>query len=200
MLIVQFSLGRRYKMNIPVSLPPGVAFHNGHFTAEDMITKITHCGDLAGVFHDQTAWQSIPPETAIYQVEMLKSPQGEGELFAGTTHLNPGRVGDEFYMTRGHFHQRREQGEVYFGLRGSGLLLLQNEQGEARLEHVSPGSVHIIPGFTAHRLINTGTEVLSALAVWPSIAGHDYTALAQGFALRVVLQDGKIQGKEVQNG
>lgn len=187
-------------MNIPVSLPPSVAFLNGHFTAEDMIAKITHCGDLVAVFHDQTAWQSIPPETPIYQVEMLKSPQGEGELFVGTTHLNPGRVGDEFYMTRGHFHQRREQGEVYLGLRGSGLLLLQNEQGEARLEQVSPGSVHIIPGFTAHRLINTGTEVLSALAVWPTIAGHDYAALAQGFALRVVLQDGNIQAKEVQNG
>jgi glucose-6-phosphate isomerase len=103
-------------------------------------------------------------------------------------------------MTRGHFHQRREQGEVYFGIRGSGLLLLQNERGEARLEQVSPGSVHIIPGNTAHRLINTGTEILSALAVWPTIAGHDYLSLAGGFALRVTGHEGKIQAKEVQNG
>ncbi|WP_237930068.1 glucose-6-phosphate isomerase family protein [Buttiauxella sp. S19-1] len=187
-------------MNISVNMPPCVAFHNGHFTAEDLITKVTRRGDLAGVFYDTDAWRALPPETAIYQVEMLKSPQGEGELYAGTTHLNPGRIGDEFYMTRGHFHQRREQGEVYFGLRGTGLLLLQDEQGKARFEQVSPGSVHIIPGATAHRLINTGTEVLSALAVWPTIAGHDYAALAQGFAQRVVLQDGKIHGKEVQNG
>lgn len=187
-------------MNIPVIMPPGVAFQNGHFTAENTINKTTHSGDLVGVFHDEAAWLALPANTPIYQVEMLQSAQGEGELFVGTTHLNPGRVGDEFYMTRGHFHQRREQGEVYIGLRGTGLLLLQDEQGKARLEQVSAGSVHIIPGATAHRLINTGIEVLSALAVWPTIAGHDYAALAQGFALRVVLQDDKIQAKEVQNG
>ncbi|NIY48107.1 glucose-6-phosphate isomerase family protein [Cedecea colo] len=187
-------------MNIPSSMPPGVAFLSGQFTAENGIKKITRCGDLSGVFYDRAAWQAIPVDTPVYRVEMLRSPQGEGELFVGITHLQPGRVGDEFYMTRGHFHQRREQGEVYFGLRGTGLLLLQNEQGVARLEQISPGSVHIIPGFTAHRLINTGSEVLSALAVWPSVAGHDYAALAHGFALRVIEQDGKIQAKEVQHG
>ena len=86
------------------------------------------------------------------------------------------------------------------GLRGSGLLLLQNEQGEARLEKVFAGSVHIIPGFTAHRLINTGDDVLSALAVWPAVAGHDYAALADGFALRVIEENQTVQAKEVQNG
>jgi glucose-6-phosphate isomerase len=51
-----------------------------------------------------------------------------------------------------------------------------------RAEQVFAGSVHIIPGFTAHRLINTGEDTLSALAVWPGVAGHDYAALANGFA------------------
>ncbi|MCT4701840.1 cupin domain-containing protein [Enterobacteriaceae bacterium H20N1] len=187
-------------MSISVSTPPSVAFLNGQFSAENVIKKVTRSGDLRGVFHDGDSWQAISPETPIYEVEMLRSPQGEGELYAGVTHLQPGRVGDEFYMTRGHFHQRREQGEVYFGLKGAGLLLLQDEKGDARLERVSPGSVHIIPGFSAHRLINTGNEILSALAVWPSIAGHDYASLTQGFALRVVERGGKVQVREVQNG
>ena len=100
-------------------------------------------------------------------------------------------------MTRGHFHQRREQGEVYFGLRGSGLLLLQTTSGETHLECVMPGSVHIIAPFTAHRLINTGETTLSSLAVWPAVAGHDYAALPHGFAVRVLATDG---GWEVQNG
>jgi glucose-6-phosphate isomerase len=182
------------------NMPPSVAFLTGQFTADDIIKKTTRCGDLSGVFHDRAAWQTIPPDTPVYEVEMLSSPQGEGELFVGTTHLQPGRVGDEFYMTRGHFHQRREQGEVYFGLRGSGLLLLQNEARKPWLEKVFPGSVHVIPGFTAHRLINTGSDVLSALAVWPSTAGHDYAALERGFALRVLDREGKIFAKEVQNG
>lgn len=187
-------------MSITFHTPPNVAFLTGQFTAENVIKKATHCGDLFGVFHDRDAWQAIDSGSLIYEVEMLDSLQGEGELFVGMTHLQAGRVGDEFYMTRGHFHQRREQGEIYFGIQGNGLLLLQNEQGAARLEQVSPGSVHIIPGCTAHRLINTGPEILSALAVWPSIAGHNYAALAEGFALRVVELDGKIQAKEVQNG
>lgn len=187
-------------MSISISTPPSVAFLSGQLSAENVVKKVTRCGDLSGVFYDSDSWQAISPETPVYEVEMLNFPQDEGELYVGTTHLQPGRVGDEFFMTRGHFHQRREQGEIYFGLRGTGLLLLQNEQGEARLEQVSPGSVHIIPGFTAHRLINTGSEMLSALAVWPSVAGHDYAALAQGFALRVTGYGGKIQVKEVQNG
>lgn len=187
-------------MSTSISMPPGVAFLTGQFSGGNVIKKVTRCGDLSGVFHDLNAWQVIPADTPVYEVEMLDSPQGEGELFVGMTHLHPGLIGDEFYMTRGHFHQRREQGEVYFGIRGSGLLLLQNERGEARLEQVSPGSVHIIPGNTAHRLINTGTEILSALAVWPTVAGHDYRSLAGGFALRVTGHKGKIQAKEVQNG
>lgn len=69
---------------------------------------------------------------SVYDVDVLGSPVGEGALFVGVTHLRAGNVGDEFFMTRGHFHQRREQGEVYFGLRGCGLLLLQTEAGDAR--------------------------------------------------------------------
>ncbi|MGL5324611.1 MAG: glucose-6-phosphate isomerase, partial [Aeromonas sp.] len=56
-----------------------------------------------------------------------------------------------------------------------------------RLEQVSPGSVHHIAGHVAHRLINTGETRLSALAVWPAVAGHDYKAMGtRGFAVRVL--------------
>lgn len=77
------------------------------------------------------------------------------------------------------------------------MLLLQTEAGDARLEQVTAGSVHIIPPFTAHRLINSGNETLSSLAVWPSIAGHDYAALAEGFTLRIFASG---EGYEVRHG
>lgn len=171
----------------PTSLVPAqVNLTDGHFVAPDVQHKSTMLGSLAGIFADQSAWQAMSAELAVYSVEMLPSAQQEGELFVGTTHLQPGKVGNEFFMTRGHFHQRREQAEFYFGLRGTGLLLLQHQEGECRLEQVFAGSVHHIPAFTAHRLINTGDEVLSALAVWPTVAGHDYSALQpHGFKLRV---------------
>lgn len=185
----------------PLHFPPRhVDWTHGTLRGEPLISKTTRLGALAGVFADERAWRLGDPELPIYTVEMFDSPSREGELYTGVTHLNPGCVGDEFFMTRGHFHARREQGEVYFGLRGNGFLLLQDEQGQTRLEKVSAGSVHIIPGYTAHRLINTGEDVLSALAVWPTSAGHDYAALAGGFAKRITTRNLQLMAKEVQNG
>ncbi|WP_413504812.1 glucose-6-phosphate isomerase family protein [Serratia grimesii] len=167
-------------------IPPQVNLANGCFTAPDIQYKSTTLGSLAEIFADPVAWSAMPAEFAVYQVEMLPSIQQEGELLVGTTHLQPGRVGNEFFMTRGHFHQRPEQAEFYFGLRGQGLLLLQHQDGACTLEQVSLGSVHHIPSFTAHRLINIGDEMLSALAVWPIVAGHNYDALQPlGFKLRI---------------
>lgn len=187
-------------MTLSFIQPPQVAWASGAFAGGPLLRKSTRIQDLTDVFDDEQARQHLAGEQVVYDVEMLATTPAEGELYTGVTHLYPGRVGCEYFMTRGHFHARREQGEVYFGLRGSGLLLLQTEQGEARLEKVFAGSVHIIPGFTAHRLINTGEEVLSALAVWPAIAGHDYAALARGFNIRVFEQNQRVQAKEVQNG
>lgn len=172
-------------MNLPFIQPPQVAWASGALANGPLIRKSTLLHQLDGVFADRAAFCQCDPQQCVYDVEMFDSPSADGALYVGVTHLYPGKVGNEYFMTRGHFHKRREQGEVYFGLRGSGLLLLQDQQGEARLENVAPGSVHIIPGFTAHRLINTGTDTLSALAVWPCSAGHDYASLSDGFALRI---------------
>lgn len=184
-------------MNSNIFLPPQVAWATGALAGGPLIRKTTRLNDLPGIFADGEAWKRGNPQQSVYDVDILASPVDEGALRVGVTHLHTGNVGDEFFMTRGHFHARREQGEVYFGLRGVGLLLLQTEAGDARLEEVTAGSVHIIPPFTAHRLINTGKETLSSLAVWPGIAGHDYAALADGFALRV-FTSGK--GFEVRHG
>jgi glucose-6-phosphate isomerase len=193
-------LGPETHMKPVIIQPPQVDWFTGAFAHGATLRKSTRIADLAGIFADTAAWHRTDPDFAVYDVEMLESPTGEGELYTGVTHLQPGKIGDEFCMTRGHFHARREQGEVYYGLRGTGLLLLQPEHGRAYLQTVTPGSVHIIPGFTAHRLINTGSEVLSALAVWPTIAGHDYTALASGFSVRVTEANRQILVREVQNG
>ena len=187
-------------MNLPFIQPPQVEWASGALAKGPLLRKSTRIRDLIGVFADESARQRLAGEHVVYDVEILATSPAEGELYTGVTHLYPGRVGGEYFMTRGHFHERREQGEVYFGLRGAGLLLLQTEQGDTRLEKVFAGSIHIIPGFTAHRLINTGEEVLSALAVWPGIAGHDYAALARGFRIRVFEENNRVQAKEVQNG
>jgi len=185
-------------MDLKTRMPRQIDLASGQFTAGVLHEHTTTVGMLAGLFADQAAWQALPAGTPLYTVAILPAPQQEGELLSGVTHLYSGRVGREFYMTRGHFHQRREQAEYYFGLRGRGLLLLQ-QAGHCVLEPLFPGSVHYIPPFTAHRLINPGSGTLSALAVWPATAGHDYQALqAQGVGVRI-MADGDGWQAEVQH-
>jgi len=186
-------------MNLKTRLPRQIDLASGHFIAGEYQEQTTTAGMLTGLFADQAAWAVLPADTPIYTVAMLPAPHQDGELLTGVTHLYPGRVGREFYMTRGHFHQRREQAEYYFGLRGRGLLLLQ-QAGDCLLEHVFPGSVHYIPPYTAHRLINNGSGTLSALAVWSAVAGHDYQTLQpHGFDVRI-MADGDGWQAEVQHG
>ncbi|ABK37086.1 glucose-6-phosphate isomerase [Aeromonas hydrophila] len=168
-------------------IPPILDFATGRLAGAELVEKSTTLADLQGLFVDPHAEAALPSETRLYRVAMLPGHGGEGDLNMGVTYLEAGRVGQEFFMTRGHLHARAEQAEYYFGLCGQGVLLLQDMAGVCRLERVFAGSVHHIPGHVAHRLINTGETQLSALAVWPAVAGHDYGALgARGFDLRVL--------------
>ncbi len=57
-----------------------------------------------------------------------------------------------------------------------------------------PGSLHYIPGHTAHRVVNTGDQILKFGACWPSDAGHNYeTITSQGFSARVKEIDNSIE-------
>lgn len=168
-------------------IPPILDFATGKLGGAELVEKSTTLADLQGLFADLHAEAALSPDTRLYRVAMLPGNGGEGDLNMGVTYLEAGRVGQEFFMTRGHIHARAEQAEYYFGLCGRGLLLLQDMAGVCRLEQVFAGSVHHIPGHVAHRLVNTGETQLSALAVWPAIAGHDYRLMAErGFSLRVV--------------
>lgn len=170
-----------------LSIPPIINYQTGKIDAENVITKITTLSSLEGVFADEMKRTESAQDKVIYQVDMLPAQQAEGELNFGVSHIEPGLVGDEFHMTRGHIHQRKEQAEFYFGSQDEGLLLMQTELGDVSIEKVFPGSIHHIPGFVAHRLINTGDTRLSALAVWPAIAGHNYEFLREvGFKVRVL--------------
>jgi glucose-6-phosphate isomerase, archaeal len=150
-------------------------------------------GQLEGVFQDRSAWQSMAPETAVYSVQWQEpvSQETEGGLFWGSTTIEPGRVGDEYFMTRGHFHAKRNRGEYYTTVQGIGMLVLMDEQRLTRVEIMSPGSLHYIPGHTAHRAVNVGATPLIFWACWPSDAGHDYETIAtQHFSARVLQRAG----------
>lgn len=154
-----------------------------------------HLLDLHGCFADATAYASatLNGNPLIYTVASVEPAAGEGDLFYGIGRILPGRVGDEYYLTKGHLHAWREAAEVYIGLHGEGVMLLEDEEtGVSRMLTLRAESVVYVPGRTAHRTINTGRVPLTYVGVYPARAGHDYEALAtRNFRCAVIERDGR---------
>ena len=49
-----------------------------------------------------------------------------GDIAFGTTVIYPGKVGREYFMTKGHFHEILDTAEIYYCLSGQGYLLMEN--------------------------------------------------------------------------
>lgn len=140
----------------------------------------------------QGSESALGDELVLYTVEWI-APGGltEGSLLWGCTHLNAGMVGNEYFMTHGHYHAIPSRAEYYFAVSGSGLLLRMERGGRTWAEEMITGSVHYIDGHHAHRVVNTGREPLIFWACWPGDAGYDYASIAEsGFGLRVIERNG----------
>jgi glucose-6-phosphate isomerase len=125
-------------------------------------------------------------DPVIYRSFVASAPERPGHLAYLTTIILAGEVGGEYYMTRGHYHQK-DSAEVYLGMSGTGLMLMQDRDGQFRIEALANCvTVYVPPGW-AHRTVNTGDQELVFLAVYFSDAGHDYRSIEeQGFAARVI--------------
>ncbi len=134
-------------------------------------------------------------DPTIYEVYEIARPEVAGELRTGLSVVHAGRVGDEYFMTKGHFHAVVDTAETYYCVKGRGLLLMENLQGDWHVEELLPGrAVYVAPGW-AHRSINTGEEEdLATLFTYPAGAGHDYGTIERhGFRKRVVSREGGYQ-------
>ena len=123
----------------------------------------------------------------IYTVHLMQVPEENSEIQCSTTILEPGTVGDEFHMTKGHFHKVRDRSEVYVGLSGTGMLVMATEDGRHAVEPMEPGTVNYVPGGWAHRSVNVGAEPLVFFAAYVGDAGHDYATIEEeGFPVVVL--------------
>lgn len=150
---------------------------------------------LADIYLDSEAAEAMVREKGdilTYQVFEKDIPEVNGELRFCSSIVYPGKVGDEYFMTKGHFHSRRDTAEIYYCIRGEGFMLMETEEGAYALEAFTPGRTVYVPGYYAHRSINTGTEPLVMLPIYPGDAGHDYGTIEHtGFKHLVVESDGK---------
>jgi len=151
---------------------------------------------MAGQYGDEEASHGMAEEDPLlYEVYELKRPEVAGELLHGISIVHPGKVGDEYFMTKGHFHTVLETGEIYHCLKGQGVMVMETPEGEWAVEPLYPGRVlYVLPRW-AHRSVNTSPdETLVTFFVYPGHAGHDYgTIEEQGFRKRVVERAGQPQ-------
>ncbi len=181
-------------MSIIAPFVTEVDFASGAFSAPDYIIQ-RKLSDMATMYADEEAAQRILTEEGdrlIYEVQGVELPVEEGQIPHCSTRILPGRIGDEYHMTKGHYHARREQGEVYFGLSGRGCLVMQTETGETSVQDMLAGSAAYVPPFWAHRTVNVGDEDFVFFSVWEARAGHDYGTIERdGFRKLLLLRDGR---------
>ncbi|HEV7753324.1 MAG TPA: glucose-6-phosphate isomerase family protein [Baekduia sp.] len=149
---------------------------------------------MKGMYHDGAAEAQLlaGDDPLVYEVFQYDMPEHVGELVVCTTLLYPGRVGDEFFMTKGHYHEQRDRAEVYYGLSGEGQLVVAYE-GRHHTVAMGPKTVAYVPPHWAHRTVNTGDEPFVFLAVYHGDAGHDYGSIeTEGFPQRVLDRDGSV--------
>lgn len=150
---------------------------------------------MAGQYLDQAAFDAMLAEedVLLYQVYELKRPEIEGEILHGISIVHPGKVGDEYYMTKGHYHTVLETAEIYYTLKGKGYMVMETPEGEWSVEELAAGKVLYVPPRWAHRSVNVSPdEDLVMFFAYPGNAGHDYgTIETQGFRKLVVEKDGQ---------
>lgn len=155
---------------------------------------VRRLSSLRGQFLDTAAFEAqlAADDRILYEVYAVDNPAEAGELSSGLTILHPGTVGDEFFMTKGHFHAVLATGEVYYCLSGRGKMVMETPEGDWHVAEMTPGAVVYVPPRWAHRSVNTDAgEDLVFFWVYPAHAGHDYGSIErQGFRKLIVARDG----------
>lgn len=152
--------------------------------------KLSHMNEM---YIDQDAANALlEDDPLIYEVFNVEVPETIAHIQHCVTILYPGKVGDEYFMTKGHYHEVLDRAEIYFCLKGEGQLILQTQDGEFDCIDMIPGSVAYVAPEWAHRTVNTGDDPFVFFAAYPGDAGHDYGGIeTEGFVKLSVEKDGK---------
>jgi glucose-6-phosphate isomerase, archaeal len=160
----------------------------------DAISLKRNLSDMRGMFSDNHALEEKirTGDDVMYEFYDLQKPELPTEIAFGSSITYPGVVGDEFYMTKGHFHTKLELAEVYYCLSGHGFMLMESPEGKWEAQEMRPGIAVYVPGRYAHRSINvSAAEPLVSFFAFRSDAGHDYgTIETQGFRKLCVHTEG----------
>jgi glucose-6-phosphate isomerase len=150
--------------------------------------------DLKGIYQDAAAFDRLVQSSGnpvVYEVTEFRPSAASGDLIFGLTRMVPGRVGREFFLTRGHIHAKADRPEIYYGQKGRGLMLMESPDGETKVVEIGPQTICYVPPYWIHRSINVGEEELLMMFGYPADAGQDYDIITRsgGMRHRVVASD-----------
>ena len=119
---------------------------------------VKRVADLEGLYEDSVAFNALKRELGdeiVYEVTDYKPSADAGDMIIGVTRMRPGKVGREYFLTRGHIHANANRPEMYYGESGRGKVrrYLHNEK-EAEPFKQEAGT------FTEWREIPKDTDVL----------------------------------------
>ena len=143
----------RLPFTFEIALPAGIPTeYDNHITRS--------LSSMRGQYADQQAYdaQLAQEDVLLYEVYEIRRPESSGELLNGISIVHPGTVGDEYFMTKGHFHAVLETAEVYYCLAGEGYMVMETPEGESSVAELRPGKVLYVPPRWAHRSVNIGAD------------------------------------------
>lgn len=144
--------------------------------------------------------EAIGPDV-IYTVYRDVPDEGKPEgMRADVTVISPGKLGQEYHKTYGHYHQG-EGVETYKLLSGEGVILIQKpdfnlENIEAvRLVKLPPNQLIDIPSGWGHVLVNTGSSELITVNYLSPETENIYSTYEKkhGAAYYIIENDGKAE-------
>ena len=150
--------------------------------------------ELEGLYGNEMEFQKMLPKwknRVVYEVWEHRSSENKGDLLFGTSVMKPGLVGDEFFLTRGHQHQKSYCAETYFCLSGKGVILMESPDGDIKALKLEKSQLVYVPPLWLHRSVNIGDSELVTLFTYNSDAGQNYEILKKsgGMRKRVVQKD-----------
>jgi glucose-6-phosphate isomerase len=156
-------------------------------------TKRSLIEDLEGIFARADAFERLARDRGrdlVYEVHEFRPERvAPHELIFGTSMLQAGKVGEEFFMTRGHIHTRTDRPEIYFCQTGRGVLHMEAPDGTTKPIEMAVGSVVYVPSFWIHRSVNVGDEPFVTTFCYPSDAGQDYEIIDRSCGMRTLIVD-----------
>jgi glucose-6-phosphate isomerase, archaeal len=150
--------------------------------------------DLEGLYEDEAAFKILKDRigsAVVYEVTDFKPSLDPGDMIVGVTRMRPGRVGREYFFTRGHIHAKANRPEMYYGESGRGVMLLESPDGEIRAVEMGPRTLCYVPPFWIHRSVNVGEDDLVMTFAYPADSGQDYAIIEEAGGMRSrVVADG----------